>query len=225
MLPLADKVTFTGYLRRSLPSVPPNAGEHELPRRAVHPGHHRRRRRRRGADRLGAARLRDRSRHPASGAGGVRPVHAPRAAARVPGARGAAAARSMRSPSRAASSGCWSARVGVVAMGGYNTFCEILSFGKPALLVPRTGPARSSRCAPSARRSWAWCSMLADDGMRAPRRDGRARCARCRAGRRRRSRRYPALLDGLERIAERGGALARAPSRRRRLPRSPERLA
>lgn len=28
----------------------------------------------------------------------------------------------------------------VVAMGGYNTFCEILSFGKPALVVPRTTP-------------------------------------------------------------------------------------
>jgi predicted glycosyltransferase len=30
--------------------------------------------------------------------------------------------------------------VGVVAMGGYNTFCEILSFDKPALIVPRTAP-------------------------------------------------------------------------------------
>ena len=29
---------------------------------------------------------------------------------------------------------------GVVAMGGYNTFCEILSFDRPALLVPRTEP-------------------------------------------------------------------------------------
>ncbi|CAN5241559.1 glycosyltransferase family protein [soil metagenome] len=28
----------------------------------------------------------------------------------------------------------------VVAMGGYNTFCEILSFDKPALIVPRTRP-------------------------------------------------------------------------------------
>jgi predicted glycosyltransferase len=28
----------------------------------------------------------------------------------------------------------------VVAMGGYNTTCEILSFGKPALLVPRVKP-------------------------------------------------------------------------------------
>jgi predicted glycosyltransferase len=30
--------------------------------------------------------------------------------------------------------------VGVVAMGGYNTFCEILSFDKRAVLVPRTRP-------------------------------------------------------------------------------------
>jgi predicted glycosyltransferase len=29
---------------------------------------------------------------------------------------------------------------GVVAMGGYNTFCEILSFDKPALILPRTVP-------------------------------------------------------------------------------------
>ncbi|GAB5387796.1 MAG: glycosyltransferase family protein [Alphaproteobacteria bacterium] len=29
---------------------------------------------------------------------------------------------------------------GIVAMGGYNTFCEILSFDRPALIVPRTAP-------------------------------------------------------------------------------------
>ena len=29
---------------------------------------------------------------------------------------------------------------GVVAMGGYNTFCEILSFDRPALITPRTAP-------------------------------------------------------------------------------------
>ncbi|MBB6508934.1 MULTISPECIES: glycosyltransferase family protein [Rhizobium/Agrobacterium group] len=28
----------------------------------------------------------------------------------------------------------------VIAMGGYNTYCEILSFDKPALIVPRTQP-------------------------------------------------------------------------------------
>ncbi|MEM7422710.1 MAG: glycosyltransferase [Pseudomonadota bacterium] len=31
---------------------------------------------------------------------------------------------------------------GVVAMGGYNTFCEILSMDKPAIIVPRTHPRR-----------------------------------------------------------------------------------
>lgn len=30
----------------------------------------------------------------------------------------------------------------VVAMGGYNTICEVLSFAKPALIVPRTRPRR-----------------------------------------------------------------------------------
>ena len=40
----------------------------------------------------------------------------------------------------------------VVAMGGYNTYCEILSFDKPALIVPRTMPReeqllRSTRAA------------------------------------------------------------------------------
>ena len=29
---------------------------------------------------------------------------------------------------------------GVVAMGGYNTFCEILSLDKPALIMPRVAP-------------------------------------------------------------------------------------
>lgn len=31
---------------------------------------------------------------------------------------------------------------GVVCMGGYNTFCEVLSFDKPALIVPRSQPRR-----------------------------------------------------------------------------------
>ena len=30
--------------------------------------------------------------------------------------------------------------IGIVAMGGYNTFCEILSLDKPALIVPRSVP-------------------------------------------------------------------------------------
>ena len=31
---------------------------------------------------------------------------------------------------------------GVVAMGGYNTFCEILSLDKPALIMPRVAPRK-----------------------------------------------------------------------------------
>jgi predicted glycosyltransferase len=31
---------------------------------------------------------------------------------------------------------------GVIAMGGYNTFCEIVSFDKPAVIVPRERPRR-----------------------------------------------------------------------------------
>ena len=34
---------------------------------------------------------------------------------------------------------------GVVAMGGYNTFCEILSHDKPALIAPRTQPRQEQR--------------------------------------------------------------------------------
>ena len=44
------------------------------------------------------------------------------------------------------------AAIGVVAMGGYNTFCELLSFDKRSLIVPRTTPRleqyiRASRAA------------------------------------------------------------------------------
>jgi predicted glycosyltransferase len=39
---------------------------------------------------------------------------------------------------------------GIVAMGGYNTFCEILSFDKRALIVPRSVP-RMEQCIRAAR--------------------------------------------------------------------------
>ena len=29
---------------------------------------------------------------------------------------------------------------GLITMGGYNTFCEILSFNKPAIVIPRLSP-------------------------------------------------------------------------------------
>jgi predicted glycosyltransferase len=46
----------------------------------------------------------------------------------------------------------------VVAMGGYNTVCELLTLRKRALLVPRVKPGRSSASGPNAWRRWAWCA-------------------------------------------------------------------
>ncbi len=48
----------------------------------------------------------------------------------------------------------------VVAMGGYNTFCEVLSLDKPTLIVPRTSPRNIA--ARSRRRGSAWstCSSM-----------------------------------------------------------------
>ena len=45
---------------------------------------------------------------------------------------------------------------GVIAMGGYNTFCEILSFDKPAVIVPREKPRREQ---------WIRAKQAADMGL------------------------------------------------------------
>jgi predicted glycosyltransferase len=60
--------------------------------------------------------------------------------------------------------------VGVVAMGGYNTFCEILSFDKRALIVPRTTPRLEQYIRASRAAELGLVKMLVDDG----RRDARA---------------------------------------------------
>jgi predicted glycosyltransferase len=52
---------------------------------------------------------------------------------------------------------------GVVAMGGYNTFCEILSFDKPALIVPRTAPRLEQFIRASRAAELSLVSMLPDD--------------------------------------------------------------
>jgi predicted glycosyltransferase len=56
----------------------------------------------------------------------------------------------------------------VVAMGGYNTFCEILSFGKPALLVPRTQPRREQHLRAERASRLGLVRMLPDGGGRDP---------------------------------------------------------
>lgn len=57
----------------------------------------------------------------------------------------------------------------VVAMGGYNTFCEILSFNKRALIVPRTQPRREQLIRAEHAERLGVVSMLVDrDGTRPP---------------------------------------------------------
>jgi predicted glycosyltransferase len=58
---------------------------------------------------------------------------------------------------------------GVVAMGGYNTFCEILSFDKPALIVPRTTPRLEQFIRAQRAAELGLVAMLTDDRGRDPR--------------------------------------------------------
>ncbi|MEX2454234.1 MAG: glycosyltransferase [Rhodospirillaceae bacterium] len=56
--------------------------------------------------------------------------------------------------------------VGIVAMGGYNTFCEILTFDKPAIVVPRTVPRMEQYIRASRADDLGLLRMLPDDGVR-----------------------------------------------------------
>jgi predicted glycosyltransferase len=55
--------------------------------------------------------------------------------------------------------------VGVVAMGGYNTFCEILSLDKRALIVPRTAPRLEQYIRALRAAELGLVRMLVDDGQ------------------------------------------------------------
>jgi predicted glycosyltransferase len=57
---------------------------------------------------------------------------------------------------------------GVVAMGGYNTFCEILSFDKKAIVVPRTRPRLEQFIRARAARNVGLIEMLDADCGRDP---------------------------------------------------------
>lgn len=58
--------------------------------------------------------------------------------------------------------------VGVVAMGGYNTFCEILSFDKRALILPRTVPRMEQYIRASRAQDIGLARMLLNGGRREP---------------------------------------------------------
>jgi predicted glycosyltransferase len=53
---------------------------------------------------------------------------------------------------------------GVVAMGGYNTFCEVISLDKRALIVPRTAPRLEQHIRASRAAELGLVAMLSDDG-------------------------------------------------------------
>jgi predicted glycosyltransferase len=57
---------------------------------------------------------------------------------------------------------------GVVAMGGYNTFCEVISLDKRALIVPRTEPRLEQYIRASRAAKIGLVSMLKDDGTYDP---------------------------------------------------------
>jgi len=50
--------------------------------------------------------------------------------------------------------------IAVIAMGGYNTFCEILALDKPAVLVPRTEPRKEQWLRASRAQQLGLCQML-----------------------------------------------------------------
>jgi len=87
----------------------------------------------------------------------------------------------------------------VVAMGGYNTFCEILSFDKRALIVPRTTPRLEQYIRASRAAERGLVTMLVDDGRRDPRL--MATALRHLAQQRKPSQTViPGLLEGLESV-------------------------
>ncbi|MEM1274957.1 MAG: glycosyltransferase [Pseudomonadota bacterium] len=94
---------------------------------------------------------------------------------------------------------------GVVAMGGYNTFCEILSMDKPSIICPRTKPRLEQLIRATAAEDLGLIRMLH------PERDGEgadvmAAAIRGLAGGRRPSdARIPDLMAGLSTIVERAG--------------------
>ncbi|MCJ2133846.1 hypothetical protein MKK69_07150 [Methylobacterium sp. J-026] len=96
---------------------------------------------------------------------------------------------------------------GVVAMGGYNTFCEILSFDRRAILVPRTEPRREQAIRALAAERLGLVRVLMEAEGRAP--DRMAAALRALPDQTEPSRvLIPGLLGGLDAVARRVRALA-----------------
>ncbi len=104
--------------------------------------------------------------------------------------------------------------VGVICMGGYNTFCEVLSFDKPAVILPRTKPRLEQWIRASRAEELGLVQMLDED------RDGLTTQSMIRAIRALPAQPKPSqagadgLLDGLEVVVERARALMQGGSRK-----------
>ena len=92
-----------------------------------------------------------------------------------------------------------SGAAGIVAMGGYNTFCEILTLDKLAVIAPRTRPRMEQYIRASRAQELGLVRMLAADGRRDP--GVMANALRQLPSQRRPSETLvPGLLDGLDNI-------------------------
>ena len=96
---------------------------------------------------------------------------------------------------------------GVICMGGYNTFCEVLSFDKPAVILPRKVPRLEQYIRASHAEDLGLCRMLDEtrDGLTA---NAMIRAIRGLADQPPPSDAFQAgLLDGLDRVNDRVRAL------------------
>jgi predicted glycosyltransferase len=88
---------------------------------------------------------------------------------------------------------------GVIAMGGYNTFCEILSFDKPALIVPRQAPRREQLIRATRAQELGLVSILTEENAAVPKTMATAIRQLTQQGRPSNVI-LPGLLDGLENV-------------------------
>ncbi|MDH3761544.1 MAG: hypothetical protein OEU50_11230 [Gammaproteobacteria bacterium] len=91
--------------------------------------------------------------------------------------------------------------LGIVAMGGYNTFCEILTLDKPALIIPRSVPRQEQLIRAERAVRLGLASMLDPAGERDPQQMASALRALPQQSRPS-ARQVPGLLAGHENIAE-----------------------
>lgn len=96
---------------------------------------------------------------------------------------------------------------GVICMGGYNTFCEVLTFDRPAVIVPRTVPRLEQYIRAQRAEQMGLVGMIDEwrDGLTT---DAMIAAIRGLTSRPRPSQAFPpGLLDGLDHVTERVGSL------------------